>query len=321
VEPKSSYDYAVVPASASAQAVSAIDRFCEQDAQASSPPRPPGRIRQLLLKVAERVRRPAVHRPLLIAVGLAFALLAAFFVFRPIYLSTLAPPLPPDAVENLSPVPTVPFTGAEAGQGAAVAGADTQDRDGADGAEEAFTEAGRFCDSFPDQCDLAIEKFNTIAAAHPGTKWETDAQARISEIIAAREEVMTQMYESAARDAGTLVEWEDYPAAVRTYESFLSVFPQTKFKDVISTEMARIRRNAATKVAVLAQRADAYIEKSLPDLARTELERILELAVDKESVERAHARLEEARKVADSIAKEREATSRALAEQDRKSVV
>jgi serine/threonine-protein kinase len=300
------------PVSEPAHQVSAIDRFCEQEARDAVPSHKTGRIRQVIVRVTEQMRRPIVRLPLFIACGLGCALLAALLVFRPIYLSTLAPPLPHDAVENLSPIPTVPLLGTAAAQGAGTADRGTQSVDGAD---KAFSEASRFFNSFPDQYDLAIEKFNAIAAAQPGTKWETDAQSRICEIVAAREELMAHTYESLTRDANTLVEWEDYAAALALYESFLSTFPQTKFKDVISAEMRRIRKNAATKVAVLTERADSYIEKCLPELAKVELERIIELAVDKETIDRAVARLAEARTIADLIAKEREAASRTLAEE------
>ncbi len=312
-QPDSSQKPAPEPVSESSLPVSAIDRFCVQEALGGSAPPATGRIRRLFSQIREQMRKPIVRRPLSVAGGLACALLAAFFVFRPIYLSTLAPPLPQDAVENLSPVLTIPLGGAVASaQGAETANAGAR---GMDGAEEAFTAVNRFCDSFPEQYDLAIEKFNAIAAALPGTKWETDAQARISEIAAAREEVMARAYETLTRDANTLIEWEDYPAAIALYEAFLSAFPQTKFKDAISAETTRIKKNAATKVAVLAERVDTYIAKGLPELAKVELDRILELAVDKESVERAKTKLAEAKTLADLLAKEREAASRTLAEQ------
>lgn len=227
------------------------------------------------------MRRPPVRRSLLGASGLACALLAARFLFCPIYFSTLAPPLPQDAVKILSPVPTIPFADATAAPRAALASVDTQN---ADNAEKSFPEACNFYNTFPDQYDLAIEKFNAIAEAYPGTKWETDARSRASEIVAAREEVMTRTFESVSRDANTLVEWGDYPAALRLYESFLSTFPWTKFRDAISVETSRIKKIAAMKTTILAQRADHYLEKGLLDLARVELERILELAVDKESI-------------------------------------
>ncbi|MDQ7780981.1 MAG: outer membrane protein assembly factor BamD, partial [Planctomycetota bacterium] len=298
--------------------IARLDEICAEVGGGSADLDKKSRVAAMVRSVVAVLKRPRVRKPAMAAAGMVAALLLAFVLMRPVYLSKLAPPLPEEAL--LAPRAPASFVmpGAsplDAGQGGTGTGHRAAGGDTIKDAEEAFADATRFHASFSDQYALAIEKFQRIVTDFPGTKWASDAQVRLLEIATSRDDAMTHEFEILTKNTDTLVEWEDYRGAVGRYESFLERFPQTKYRDQIRVEMERIRRNAATKIELLAARAEDYITKRLPDLARAELERIIELAVDSSAVAAARFRIPDADRVAKEIAGERAEASRSLAEQ------